>query len=498
MFDAISSKIKDFSTPFAISLILVFFLAGLFIYNSAYRSLSINILNPEFHPLKNGNWTVFFETLGTSSLSVALNDQMTQQDMEFSYIACKGRKVTNAYSDGKKIVLPQWSCPGQGVLVFKVKKLGNHELKFDFGGKVAYARNSSVSNYDFSVSSSVSRMAYYGKDTANDVPVDTASSSWNVAGAQFTTQMYADANSSNDAYASTTDNSSSTFKQIIHDFYFKINETVANVEQVDLQWEGRGPRNEEVAADNDIRMYIYNFNASAWRPVNSSLDNACNSSDCTLTHSTTTNISNFFDVGKGIRFMVQKYEAGHNCSSSPTTITCGKNVTSTNYNTGCTYQANTQDLWNQCSTSSSSCLTGNCDGTLFACGFYNDSEQHNCNTCYGCSGGPDCVPQNTLPGYGSTFGCTGTIDAECATCTNGTCETTSCEGLQCGCLAGLACSGGMCVESCQGTPTACCQGFGFAGGLCKPDENSCMQVGGVHVVECDGSCGAPCFACCQN
>lgn len=489
MFDAIFNSKRISSVTSAIFLIFVFFLAGLLLYNYSYQGLRIKILNPEFHPLKNGNWTVFFETSGTSSLAIILNNSATRQDMDFSYVACKGRKVSNAYFDGKKIILPQWFCSGQGALVFKVKKLGNHELKFDFGGKLVYAHNSSVSDYDFSVSSSVSRMAYYGKDTANDVPVDTASSSWNVAGAQFTTQMYADANSSNDVYASTTDNSSSTFKQIVHDFYFKINEAVANVEQVDLQWEGRGTRNEEIAADNDVRMYIYNFNSSAWRPIASSLDNACNSSDCTLTHSTTTNISNFFDAGKGLRFMVQKYEAGHNCSSSPTTITCGKNVTSTTYNTGCTYQASTQDLWNQCATSSNSCLTGNCDGTIFSCGSYNDWQQHSCNTCYGCAGGPDCIPQSTLPGYGSTYGCTGTTDAECATCTAGTCETTSCEGLQCNCQAGY-CVSGVCVRNCL----SLCQSQGFANGSCYPDEMSCWMAGGFPNGDVD--CTMPDRLCC--
>jgi len=374
-------------------------------------------------------------------------------------------------------------------LVYKVKQSGNHNFKFRFGDKIGLANNSSNVTYDYSASSSVSRMAYEGKDNATSVPVNISSSSWIVAGTQFTTGMYTNVNSSNDAYASTTDTSSSSFKQIVHEFYIKINEATDTVSQINYYWEGRSAKSEEVESDNDLRLYVYDYTNSSWRLTSTSLDNACNSSDCTLSHNTSTNISNFFDRNKGVRFMVQKYEAGHNCSSSPTTITCGFPT-----NTGCIYQPNTQDLWNQCSTSSNSCLTGNCDGTLFACGFYSDSEQHACNTCFGCSGGPDCVPQSTLPGYGSTFGCTGTIDAECATCTAGICETTSCEGLQCNCQIGYICVSGVCVRN--GYCLSLCQSQGFANGFCYPDEMSCLMAGGFPNPNGDADCTMPDRLCC--
>lgn len=476
-------------TKLTIFLLTIALFFSAILYSFENKKLGLSIVNPETHPHEGKNWTVFFYTTGTADLNVYPLNKSTVDDLDFVYLICKDKKLSPKFDNKSILHFDNWQCDGLAALVYKVKQSGNHNFKFKFGNKIGLANNSSNVTYDYSASSSVSRMAYEGKDNATSVPVNIASSSWTVVGTQFTTGMYTNINSSNDAYASTTDTSSSSFKQIVHEFYIKINEATSTVSQINYYWEGRSAKSEEVESDNDLRLYIYDYTNSSWRLTSTSLDNACNSSDCALSHNTSTNISNFFDRNKGVRFMVQKYEAGHNCSSSPTTITCGKNVTSTTYNTGCTYQASTQDLWNQCATSSNSCLTGNCDGTIFSCGSYNDWQQHSCNTCYGCAGGPDCIPQSTLPGYGSTYGCTGTTDAECATCTAGTCETTSCEGLQCNCQAGY-CVSGVCVRNCL----SLCQSQGFANGSCYPDEMSCWMAGGFPNGDVD--CTMPDRLCC--
>ncbi len=458
--------------------------------NAENNYFGVKIINPEFHPTLSKVWTIFFETKGKADLAVRPLDEITLEDIAFDYIACQGVKIAPIFEARKGIAIKNWQCPGQGAIVYHLKNLGNHELAFNFGGQIALAHNSSLTEYDYSVSSSVTRGAYYGKDFATSVPVGAVSSSWKTAGVEFTSAMYTNINSSNNVYATTTDTASSSFKQIIHDFYIKINEATNTVTQIDLTWEGRGSKNEETGAENDILMYMYDKTNSAWRPINSSLDNACNSSDCTLTYATTI-ISNYFDKGKGLRFLVQKYEAGHNCSSSPTTITCGKKETSSPSG-GCIFQSNSEDSWAQCATSSNSCLTGNCLGTDFSCGWWTDSAQHFCATCKGCNtASPSCGNITANYADSQSYGCT---TGQCYSCASGSCDNTGCEGLQCGCDAGNVCSAGTCVPSTPPNCTAACAGF--SSGTCVPNIPTCL---GIPTGTPDGNsldCPVPNLCCC--
>lgn len=477
---------------------LVFFC--LFLVNADYTPNSqIKILNPSFHPVRGGNWTVFFETKNTSTLSVRLADIPTINDMEFSYIACKGDK-RQAEVKKDKIIVKDWNCDGQGAIIFKVKKLGNHELVFNFGKQLALAHNSSQTVYDFTASTTVTRFGYQGQDYATSVPVRVDRAVWSVASStQFTTAQYTASNASDDSYMETSATTSVyvNFPQIVHDFEFRINEATATVTQIDYSWEGRGTQGEERATYNDLRLYVYDKAGNAFRLGDSELDSNCSGADCTMTYTTTTSIGNFFDADKDIRFVVQKYEMGHNCSSSPTTLTCGFQATTTDLVGGevayiCAPQFGT-DYWNQCDGTGATCLTGNCSGggpvggSAFECGFYVDDAQHNCPTCYGCSASSpttSCTAMTTSGGSGS-YGCSG----ECYKCSAGTCESASCEGQQCGCSGGQTCQSGVCVSLnvCQ----ACCQANAFANGTCVfPGKCGGPPYFGNSII-CGGNCPTP-------
>lgn len=454
---------------FILLAILFAFLAGL------KNSAQIVIGNPESHPRKNGNWTINFDTKGKGSLWIIPQDQPTLDDIEFSYLACDGDKIIDVKSIDKTIVVPNWQCLGHGIAVFKVKTMGNHELAFNFADKTALAHNSSQTIYDLSASSSVSRFAYYGKDFAISVPVNTNRASWAIAsGLPFTGSMYADVATQNGIFASTTD-TATIFPQIAHDFIIRINETTSTVIQIDWTWVGKGTTNKEAAADNDLRLYVYNTSTGQWILGDSELDANCSSATCTMTYSTTTNLANYFDSNKGVRWLVQKYEQGHNCSSSPNTILCAKVQTSTPYNINCMPQANTEDLWNQCATTDGGgCGTGNCSGSSTTCGLYQDNAQHGiCTTqCYGCKDdGSGCQGLTAAAG---ALGC-GTPGDICTACASGSCVSLP-DGTPCG--KSDTCQSGVCTAPAGTCTTAC-----------GPGTHSCRNAG--QQAACAGAGGTP-------
>ncbi|HPM08382.1 MAG TPA: hypothetical protein PKX30_00995, partial [Candidatus Pacearchaeota archaeon] len=236
-------------TKLTIFLLTIALFFSAILYSFENKKLGLSIVNPETHPHEGKNWTVFFYTTGTADLNVYPLNKSTVDDLDFVYLICKDKKLSPKFDNKSILHFDNWQCDGLAALVFKVKQSGNHNFKFKFGNKIGSANNSSNVTYDYSASSSVSRMAYEGKDNATSVPVNIASSSWTVAGTQFTTGMYTNINSSNDAYASTTDTSSSSFKQIVHEFYIKINEATDTVSQINYYWEGRSAKSEEVESD---------------------------------------------------------------------------------------------------------------------------------------------------------------------------------------------------------------------------------------------------------
>jgi len=107
-------------------------------------TIEIVILNVHSHPAQGENWEVGFTTQGTADLKIIPNDQATIDDDEFVSLSCDGEKMYQQILAGDVIFYPGWSCSGEGRVIHYTKKAGNHTLRFEFGGQVAYAYNATT------------------------------------------------------------------------------------------------------------------------------------------------------------------------------------------------------------------------------------------------------------------------------------------------------------------------------------------------------------------
>ncbi|UZE93275.1 MAG: hypothetical protein IB617_00270 [Candidatus Nealsonbacteria bacterium] len=186
--------------------------------------------------------------------------------------------------------------------------------------------------YDFSSGAGINKWGYYGKGYANDIPVAVNRSTWAEPGVELAS--YTNIESANDVHEIISD-TTEVFKEVVHDFVITINENPVDINSIELYWEGYAGQNIESLEDNDLRMYLYNVNTTAWELVASSLNNSCpGPSDCTLTYTTTTaNFSNYIDGSGHLRYLVQKFEQGDACDA-----TCHKVADrGTYYPPGCTH-----------------------------------------------------------------------------------------------------------------------------------------------------------------
>jgi len=117
--------------------------------NAAYPvildpTIEINILNVHSRPQTGENWEVFFTTLGQADLRIIPNDEATIDDDEFISLSCGEQNIQPQILKGDVIFVPNWQCGEQAKVVHYTKKAGKHTLKFDFGGQIAYAYNTST------------------------------------------------------------------------------------------------------------------------------------------------------------------------------------------------------------------------------------------------------------------------------------------------------------------------------------------------------------------
>lgn len=101
----------------------------------------IEIIDVHSSPEQGEDWIVRFETNGQHDLSIIPDDQATIEDDEFTSLFCDGEERTPQILEGDVIFYPNWECDGIGRVVHKTLKAGNHTLRFEFGGEVAYAYN---------------------------------------------------------------------------------------------------------------------------------------------------------------------------------------------------------------------------------------------------------------------------------------------------------------------------------------------------------------------
>ncbi|NJD77089.1 MAG: hypothetical protein FIB08_08355 [Candidatus Methanoperedens sp.] len=107
---------------------------------------TITIINVQSYPTLGGNWTVRFNTSGTSNLSITpVNGTLFGNDLEFSGLWC-GTTELNAIYNGTSVTYPGWNCPDEGRIVNRPITSGKHTLEFVFGNSVEHAYNLVDSN----------------------------------------------------------------------------------------------------------------------------------------------------------------------------------------------------------------------------------------------------------------------------------------------------------------------------------------------------------------
>ena len=107
-------------------------------------TIEIIIINVHSSPQQGENWIVNFTTQGAADLKIIPNAQATIDDDEFVSLSCGNETRQPQILAGDVIYYPGWECSGTGQVVHYTKKAGNHTLRFEFGGQVVYAYNSSA------------------------------------------------------------------------------------------------------------------------------------------------------------------------------------------------------------------------------------------------------------------------------------------------------------------------------------------------------------------
>jgi len=104
-------------------------------------SVEISVLNFYSHPFMGDDWIVSFATRGQADLAITPNDAATVADDEFVSLWCGEKQVQPQILPGDVIFYKNWECAKTAKIIHNTKKAGDHTLKFQFGGEIAYAYN---------------------------------------------------------------------------------------------------------------------------------------------------------------------------------------------------------------------------------------------------------------------------------------------------------------------------------------------------------------------
>jgi len=116
---------------------------------SAYGGSEITILNVHSYPPLYGNWTVYFNTLGTADLKIrAVNgttwtniyDVGSGYDLKFLGIKCGDVSLDYEWVNNE-VIVRDYYCDETGSETQKELTTGEHYLEFEFGDDIAYAEN---------------------------------------------------------------------------------------------------------------------------------------------------------------------------------------------------------------------------------------------------------------------------------------------------------------------------------------------------------------------
>jgi len=104
-------------------------------------SVEISILNLYSHPIEGDDWIVSFTTSGKADLLISPNDAVTIADDEFVSLWCGNKQIQPQILAGDGIFFKDWECLEISKVIHNTKTAGDHTLKFQFGGEIAYAYN---------------------------------------------------------------------------------------------------------------------------------------------------------------------------------------------------------------------------------------------------------------------------------------------------------------------------------------------------------------------
>jgi len=124
----------------------------------------INILNVYSHPTLNGNWTIDFQTNGSTNLTITAtnysnykeipttwtNNDETGYELKFLTITCGNNSLNytwignNCINTECSVLVENYSCNETGKLTSKELKVGEHVLRFNYGNNIAYAFNNAT------------------------------------------------------------------------------------------------------------------------------------------------------------------------------------------------------------------------------------------------------------------------------------------------------------------------------------------------------------------
>ena len=127
--------------------------AGVFYFSDTWKesdtrtqtAQNLVLLTSHSQPEAGDEWVVSFETIGTADLTIIPTDIDSIGDLDFISLTCDGKEKTEEgplqLLEEDVIFYPNWQCDGGGELTHLVNVARKHTLKFQFGGKLAFAYN---------------------------------------------------------------------------------------------------------------------------------------------------------------------------------------------------------------------------------------------------------------------------------------------------------------------------------------------------------------------
>ncbi|MEK6918145.1 MAG: S8 family serine peptidase [Nanoarchaeota archaeon] len=131
--------------------------------------------------------------------------------------------------------------------------------------------DTTIHYYNFS--DTTNNKAYNGSDGSNP-PTDP----WVSGPTELNSTNYFNLNISDDKYHSTSGSDAGVNWYNIHKAVFKITESVSSINSINFTWEGYNTKGFELASQNDLYLYVYNFTSGSW---GSSRNTSCENNACT-------------------------------------------------------------------------------------------------------------------------------------------------------------------------------------------------------------------------